>query len=95
VEQIEFTYPANRRANKKPTSAWWVPGTLKSCWNLAKASSPRFHSDQCGWLPDTWKAVLDRFFAKYTVLSAFKSTTRGQHPASSLRLEQAVEVSER
>jgi malonate decarboxylase delta subunit len=44
---------------------------------------------------DTWKAVLDRFFAKYDGAVLIQINDAGATPGSVLlRLEQAVEVSE-
>ena len=45
---------------------------------------------------DTWKAVLDRFFTKYDGVVRIQINDAGGTPGNvQLRLEQAVEVSER
>jgi len=78
-------------------SALWVQETWKSCWNLPEGEvahvSIRTSVDGFG---ETWKAVLDRFFTKYDGAVRIQINDAGATPGSvQLRLEQAVEVSER
>jgi malonate decarboxylase delta subunit len=81
MEQIEFDYPAKRKVSRKAHVGVVGSGDLEVLLE------PGFR--------DTWKAVLDRFFAKYDGVVRIQINDAGATPGSVLlRLEQAVEVSE-
>jgi malonate decarboxylase delta subunit len=97
VEQIEFTYPANRRANKKAHVGVVGSGDLEVLLEPGEGEVARvFIRTSVDGFRDTWKAVLDRFFAKYNGAVRIQINDAGATPGVvHLRLEQAVEVSER
>jgi malonate decarboxylase delta subunit len=97
VEQIELTYPASRNANKKAHVGVVGSGDLEVLLEPAegKVAHVLIRTSVDGFR-DTWKAVLDRFFAKYDGAVSIEINDAGATPGVvHLRLEQAVEVSER
>jgi malonate decarboxylase delta subunit len=97
VEQIEFTYPANRRVNKKGHIGVVGSGDLEVLLEPAEGEFAHvFIRTSVDGFRDTWKAVLDRFFDKYNGAVRIQINDAGATPGVvHLRLEQAVEVSER
>jgi malonate decarboxylase delta subunit len=97
VEQIEFTYPANRKVNKKAHVGVVGSGDLEVLLEPGEGEVARvFIRTSVNGFRDTWKAVLDRFFARYNGVVRIEINDAGATPGIvHLRLEQAVEVSER
>src|SRR6267378_1761241 len=97
MEQIEFNYPANRRVNKKGCVGVVGSGDLEVLLEPAQGEFAHvFIRTSVDGFRDTWKAVLDRFFAKYNGAVRIQINDAGATPGLvHLRLEQAVEVSER
>jgi malonate decarboxylase delta subunit len=97
MEQIEFDYPAKRRVAGRAHVGVVGSGDLEVLLEptdrdgatvLIRTSVDGFR--------DTWKAVLDRFFSRYDGKVRIQINDAGATPGSVLlRLEQAVEVSER
>jgi malonate decarboxylase delta subunit len=97
MEQIEFDYPAKRRVARRAHVGVVGSGDLEVLLEptdrdgatvLIRTSVDGFR--------DTWKAVLDRFFSRYDGKVRIQINDAGATPGSVLlRLEQAVEVSER
>ena len=97
MEKIEFDYPAARRRITKKAHVGVVgsgdmeillePSTTEGAQVSITTSVNGFH--------DTWKAVFDRFFAKFDVAANIRINDAGATPGSVLlRLEQAIEVIE-
>ena len=96
MERIELTYPAKRNVSHRAHVGVVGSGDLEvlleptegsNAHVLIRTSVDGFH--------DTWKAVLDRFFAKYDGAVRIEINDAGATPGSvQLRLEQAVEASE-
>ena len=97
MEQIEFTYPANRKVNKKAHVGVVGSGDLEVLLEPGEGEVARvFIRTSVNGFRDTWKAVLDRFFARYNGVVRIEINDAGATPGIvHLRLEQAVEVSER
>ena len=97
MEQIEFNYPANRRVNKKGHVGVVGSGDLEVLLEPAEDEFAHvFIRTSVHGFRDTWKAVLDRFFANYDGAVRIQINDAGATPGNvQLRLEQAVEVSER
>jgi len=97
VEQIELTYPASRNVNKKAHVGVVGSGDLEVLLEPGEGEVARvFIRTSVDGFQDTWKAVLDRFFAKYNGAVRIQINDAGATPGIvHLRLEQAVEVSER
>ena len=97
MEQIELTYPANRNVNKKAHVGVVASGDLEILLEPAEGEVAHvFIRTSVDGFRDTWKAVLDRFFAKYDGAVCIQINDAGATPGIvHLRLEQAVEVSER
>lgn len=97
MEQIELTYPASRNVNKKAHVGVVGSGDLEVLLEPAEGEVARvFIRTSVDGFRDTWKAVLDRFFAKYDGAVRIEINDAGATPGVvHLRLEQAVEVSER
>jgi malonate decarboxylase delta subunit len=97
VEQIKFDYPAKRRVTGRAHVGVVGSGDLevlleptdgRDAHVLIRTSVDGFR--------DTWKAVMDRFFSRYDGTVRIEINDAGATPGSVLlRLEQAVEVSER
>jgi malonate decarboxylase delta subunit len=96
MEQIEFDYPAKRKVSKKAHVGVVGSGDLEVLLEPTDGErSQVFIQTSVDGFRDTWKAVLDRFFAKYDGAVRIQINDAGATPGSvQLRLEQAVEVSE-
>jgi malonate decarboxylase delta subunit len=97
MEQIELSYPAKRKVSRRAHVGVVGSGDLEVLLEPAEGAvahvSIRTSVDGFG---ETWKAVLDRFFTKYDGAVRIQINDAGATPGSvQLRLEQAVEVSER
>jgi len=97
VEQIELTYPARRNVNKKAHVGVVGSGDLEVLLEPGEGEGASvFIRTSVDGFRDTWKAVLDRFFAKYDGAVRIQINDAGATPGIVyLRLEQAVEESER
>jgi malonate decarboxylase delta subunit len=94
MEHIELNYPAKRQVTGRAHVGVVGSGDLEvllepaagnSSQVLIRTSVDGFH--------DTWKAVLDRFFAKFDGAVRIQINDAGATPGSvQLRLEQAVEA---
>jgi malonate decarboxylase delta subunit len=97
MEQIEFDYPAKHKVLKRAHVGVVGSGDLEVL--LEPLEGDRAHvsiQTSVDGFKDTWKAVLDRFFAKYEGAVRIQIHDAGATPGSVLlRLEQAVEVSQR
>ena len=96
MERIELDYPARRKIPRRAHVGVVGSGDLEVL--LEPSQGDRSHvliRTSVDGFRDTWKAVLDRFFAKYDGLVRIEINDAGATPGSVLlRLEQAVEVSE-
>ena len=97
MEQIELTYPASRNVNRKAHVGVVGSGDLEVLLEPVEGEEARvFIRTSVDGFRDTWKAVLDRFFARYDGAVRIQINDAGATPGVvHLRLEQAVEVSER
>ena len=97
MEQIELTYPASRNVNKKAHVGVVGSGDLEVLLEPGEGNVAHvFIRTSVDGFRDAWKAVLDRFFAKYDGAVQIEINDAGATPGVvHLRLEQAVEVSER
>jgi malonate decarboxylase delta subunit len=97
MEQVELTYPASRHVNKKAHVGVVGSGDLEVLLEPAEGKFAHvFIRTSVDGFRDTWKAVLDRFFDKYNGAVRIQINDAGATPGVvHLRLEQAVEVSER
>ena len=97
MEQFEFSYPAKRKVPKRSHLGVVGSGDLEVLLEPADAAaaSVRVRTSADGFKP-TWKAVLDRFFSEYDGAARIEINDAGGTPgAVLLRLQQAVEASER
>ena len=96
MEQIEFNYPAKRKVSRNAHVGVVGSGDLEVLLEPVEGESSHvFVRTSVDGFRDTWKAVLDRFFAKYDGVVRIQINDAGATPGSVLlRLEQAVEVSE-
>src|ERR1700722_17037349 len=96
MEQIEFDYPSKGKVTRKARAGVGGAGGLEVLLEPAEGESSRvFIRTSVEGFRDTWKAVLDRFFAKYDGVVQIQINDAGATPGSVLlRLEQAVEASE-
>lgn len=96
MERIEFDYPARRQVSRRAYVGVVGSGDLEVL--LEPTQGERSHvlvRTSVDGFRDTWKAVLDRFFAKYDGAVRIEINDAGATPGSVLlRLEQAVEASE-
>ena len=96
MERIELEYPARRKIPRRAHVGVVGSGDLEVL--LEPTHGERSHvliRTSVEGFRDTWKAVLDRFFARYDGLVSIEINDAGATPGSVLlRLEQAVEVSE-
>ena len=96
MERIEFDYPARRQVFGRAHVGVVGSGDLEVL--LEPTQGDRAHvliRTSVDGFRDTWKAVLDRFFAKYHGAVRIEINDAGATPGSVLlRLEQAVEASE-
>jgi malonate decarboxylase delta subunit len=97
MEQIEFNYPAKRKVHERAHVGVVGSGDLEVLLEPAEDEVAHvFIRTSVDGFRDTWKAVLDRFFANYDGAARIQINDAGATPGSvQLRLEQAVEVSER
>jgi malonate decarboxylase delta subunit len=97
MEQIEINYPAKRKVQKRAHVGVVGSGDLEVLLEPAEDDAARvFIRTSVDGFRDTWKAVLDRFFANYDGAARVQINDAGATPGTvQLRLEQAVEVSER
>lgn len=97
MEQIEFNYPAKRKVPKRAHVGVVGSGDLEVLLEPADDEVAHvFIRTSVDGFRDTWKSVLDRFFAKYDGAARIQINDAGATPGSvQLRLEQVVEVSER
>ena len=97
MEQIELNYPAKRRVSRRAHAGVVGSGDLEVL--LEPADGETAHvliRTSVDGFRDTWKAVLDRFFTKYDGAVRLQINDAGATPGNvMLRLEQAVEASER
>jgi malonate decarboxylase delta subunit len=96
MEQIEFDYPAKRKVSRRAHVGVVGSGELEVLLEPGEGErSHVFIRTSVNGFRETWKAVLDRFFAKYDGIVRIQINDAGGTPGSvMLRLEQAVEVSE-
>ena len=95
MERIELTYPAKRKVSHRSHVGVVGSGDLEVLLEPAEGSHAHvvIRTSVDGFR-DTWKAVLDRFFAKYDGAVSIQINDAGATPGSvQLRLEQAVEAS--
>ncbi len=97
MEKIELKYSAARKVPARSHVGVVGSGDLEVLLEPAAGEGAyvliRTSVDGFG---DTWKAVLDRFFARYDGAARIEINDAGATPGSvMLRLEQAVEASER
>ena len=96
MERIELDYPARRPVFRRAHVGVVGSGDLEVL--LEPMQGDRAHvliRTSVDGFRDTWKAVLDRFFAKYDGAARIEINDAGATPGSVLlRLEQAVEASE-
>ena len=96
MELIELEYPAKRKISRKAHVGVVGSGDLEVLLEPTNEATSRvvIRTSVRGFR-DTWKAVMDRFFAKYDGAVRIEINDAGATPGSVLlRLEQAVEVSE-
>jgi malonate decarboxylase delta subunit len=96
MEQLEFNYPAKRKAPKRAHVGVVGSGDLEVLLEPRDGStaSVRIRTSVDGF-KNTWEAVLDRFFGQYDGAVHIEINDAGATPgAVSLRLQQAVEASE-
>jgi malonate decarboxylase delta subunit len=96
MEQIELDYPAKRKVSHRAHVGVVGSGDMEILLEPSEGTtahvSVRTSVDGFG---ATWKAVLDRFFAKYDGVARIQINDAGGTPGiAQLRLEQAVEASE-
>jgi malonate decarboxylase delta subunit len=97
MEQIEFDYPARRRVTGRAHVGVVGSGDLEVLLEPTDGAGAHvFIRTSVDGFRDTWKAVLDRFFSRYDGTVRIQINDAGATPGSVLlRLEQAVEISER
>lgn len=96
MERIEFDYPARRQVSRRAHVGVVGSGDLEVLLEPTQGERARvlIRTSVTGFR-DTWKAVLDRFFARYDGAVRIEINDAGATPGSVLlRLEQAVEASE-
>lgn len=96
MERIELDYPARRKISRRAHVGVVGSGDLEVLLEPAQGDRARvLIRTSVDGFKDTWKAVLDRFFARYDGIVSIEINDAGATPGSVLlRLEQAVEVSE-
>ena len=94
MERIEFNYPAKRKVSGRAHVGVVGSGDLEVLLEPADGAGSRvLIRTSVDGFRDTWKAVLDRFFAKYDGAVRIEINDAGATPGSvQLRLEQAVEA---
>lgn len=96
LETLEFTYPAKRTLNNRAHVGVVGSGNLEVLLESSPdaASHVRVRTSVNGF-QDTWKAVLDRFFARFDAAVHIEINDAGATPGIvMLRLQQAVEQAE-
>ena len=96
MERIEFDYPARRQVSRRAHVGVVGSGDLEVLLEPTPGDRARvlIRTSVTGFR-DIWKAVLDRFFARYDGAVRIEINDAGATPGSVLlRLEQAVEASE-
>ena len=96
MEHIELDYPARRPVSRRAHVGVVGSGDLEVLLEPTQGDRAQvlIRTSVAGFR-DTWKAVLDRFFAKYDGAARIEINDAGATPGSVLlRLEQAVEASE-
>jgi malonate decarboxylase delta subunit len=97
MERFEFDYPsAKRRVTKKAHIGVVGSGDMEVLMQPAESGIAHVSVlTSVNGFGSSWKAVLDRFFAKYDGAVRIHINDAGATPGSvMLRLEQAVEVIE-
>jgi malonate decarboxylase delta subunit len=97
MEQIEFHYPAARRAVKQRAHVGVVgSGDMEIIFEPSAQDGARVSiTTSVNGYRDTWKAVFDRFFSRFDGAVNIHINDAGATPGSVLlRLEQAVEETE-
>ncbi|HYY30935.1 MAG TPA: malonate decarboxylase subunit delta [Chthoniobacterales bacterium] len=97
MEQFEYNYSAKREVLKKSHVGVVGSGDLEVLVEPANdaAASVRIRTSAEGF-ESTWKAVMDRFFARYDGAVSIEINDAGATPGVVLlRLQQAVEASEK
>jgi malonate decarboxylase delta subunit len=95
MEQMEFNYPAKRQIPKRAHVGVVGSGDMEVLFEPAggEVAQVSIRTSVDGFR-DTWRAVLDRFFAKYDGAVRIQINDAGATPGRvMLRLEQAVEAS--
>jgi malonate decarboxylase delta subunit len=94
MERIELNYPAKRKVSGRAHVGVVGSGDLEVLLEAAAGNSSQvLIRTSVDGFQDTWKAVLDRFFAKFDGAVRIQINDAGATPGSvQLRLEQAVEV---
>ncbi len=97
MERIEFDYPATHAVLKKAHVGVVGSGDLEVLLEPLDGDSAHVSIlTSVDGFRNTWKAVLDRFFASYQGAVRIQIHDAGATPGSVLlRLQQAVEVSQR
>jgi malonate decarboxylase delta subunit len=97
MEQIEFDYPAKRQITGRAHVGVVGSGDLEVLMEPREGDGAHvLIRTSVDGFRDTWKAVLDRFFSRYDGTVQIQINDAGATPGNVLlRLEQAVEVSER
>jgi len=93
VEVLEFTYPAKRKIESRAHVGVVGSGNLEVLLESSTdaVSHVRVRTSVNGF-HDTWKAVLDRFFARFDGAVNIEINDAGASPGIvMLRLQQAVE----
>ena len=94
MERIELNYPAKRKVSGRAHVGVVGSGDLEVLLEAAAGNSSQvLIRTSVDGFHDTWKAVLDRFFAKFDGAVRIQINDAGATPGSvQLRLEQAVEA---
>ena len=97
MENIDLDYPAARRVPGRAHVGVAGSGDLEVLLEPADGETAHVSiRTSVGGFRDTWKAVMDRFFTRYDGAVRIQINDAGATPGSvMLRLEQAVEASER
>jgi malonate decarboxylase delta subunit len=93
VEVLEFTYPAKRKIESRAHVGVVGSGNLEVLLQASPDadSHVRVRTSVTGF-KETWKAVLDRFFARFDAAVKIEINDAGATPGIvMLRLQQAVE----
>ena len=96
MEHMEFNYPSKQKVSKRAHVGVVGSGDLEVLLEPLEGDTAHVSiNTSVDGFKDTWKAILDRFFAKYEGAVRIEINDAGATPGSVLlRLEQAVEVSQ-